>query len=100
MARPRLELHEILRSIAPNVYFQPPSNVIMKYPCIVYNRDDADIAYADNSPYRSYKRYQITVIDRSPDSLLPDKVGALPLTSFENFFVADDLNHDVYKLYF
>lgn len=100
MARERLDLHTILLGITPNVYFQPPSNVRMRYPCIVYSRDDVRNDFADNLPYKTYKRYQVTIIDRDPDSELPDKVGALPLTAYDRFFASDDLNHDVYTLYF
>lgn len=100
MARPRLELQAILKGITPNVYFQPPNGLQMVYPCIVYTRDNAETSYADNSPYRQTKRYSVTVIDRNPDSLIPDKVAGLPMCSYNRFFTSDDLNHDVYTLYF
>lgn len=100
MARPRLELQALLASLAPNVYFQPPNNLKLKYPCIIYVRDDVDTTYADNRPYRLTKRYQITVIDQHPDSVIPDKVAELPTASFNRFFTADGLNHDVYTLHF
>src|SRR4051812_34274733 len=66
----RLELQTLLESILalPNVYFQPPSNIQMQYPCIVYKRDDSQTDFADNRPYSRTKRYQVTVIDRNPDS--------------------------------
>lgn len=83
-----------------NVYFQPPDNVQMVYPCIVYNRDNADKKFAGNITYLFKKRYQVTVIDSDPDSNIPDKVAALPLCTFSRFFVADNLNHDVFNLYF
>ncbi len=99
---PRLQLQTKLVSIlgTDNVYFQPPPTVKMKYPCIVYHRDSIQTEYADDNPYKSTIRYQITVIDRDPDSLIPAKVGALPMSRFERFFTADNLNHDVYTLYF
>jgi hypothetical protein len=97
---PRLELHEILKAITPNVYFQPKENVALEYPCIIYNRDFRDTKFADNVPYDSVIRYAVTVIDRDPDSEIPDKVAALPTSSFNRFFTADGLNHDVYQLYF
>lgn len=100
MARPRSQLHQILKGIVENVYFQPPNGLQMKYPCIVYQRDSADTTYADNRPYHIDKRYTITVIDRDPDSAIPDKVASLPLCTFDRFFPADNLNHDVYTLYF
>jgi hypothetical protein len=72
----------------------------MAYPCIVYQRDNAITDFADNIPYRYKKRYQVTVIDKNPDSDIPDKVAGLPMCTFYRFFVADNLNHDVYVLYF
>jgi hypothetical protein len=98
----RLLLHNLLINLlnGPDVYFQPPSNVQMKYPCIVYKRDGANSEFADNSPYRNSKRYQIMVIDRDPDSGIPDKVAALPLCAFDRFYTADNLNHDVFNLYY
>lgn len=98
----RLELQELLVNLlgSNNVYFQPPSTIQMKYPCIIYKRDNANTDFADNKPYKNKKRYQVTVVDRNPDSIIPDKVAALPLCSYERFFTADNLNHDVYNLFF
>lgn len=96
----RLDLHQLLEEITPNVYFQPPTNVQMQYPCIVYNRDFADTRFADNAPYAHALRYMITIIDPNPDSELPAKVGALPMSIFNRFYTADNLNHDVYNVYF
>lgn len=96
----RLELHDILLAMTEFVYFQPPTNVRLQYPCIVYHRDFADTKFADDGPYNHTKRYMITVIDRNPDSEIPDKVAALPMSLFNRFFTADDLNHDVFNVYF
>lgn len=94
------QIHELLLTICPNVYFQPPSNVEMTYPCIVYNRDSARTDHADNKPYRHKKRYSVTVIDRSPNSALYDPIAALPSSAFNRFYTADNLNHDVFTIYF
>lgn len=98
----RLELHEILVSVlgSRNVYFQPPANVTMKYPCIVYERDRRVTVFANNLQYRNTKRYQVTIIDQNPDSQIPDDTARLPLCSFERHFAADNLNHDVFNLYY
>jgi hypothetical protein len=96
----RLDLHQILQTITQFVYFQPPTNVKLQYPCIVYKRGFADTTFADDSPYNHTKRYMITVIDPDPDSKIPDKVAALPMSLFNRFYTADDLNHDVYNVYF
>lgn len=72
----------------------------MSYPCIVYDRYAALNQYANNGPYQHTKRYQITIIDRDPDSPIPDKVAALPMSEFSQHFVVDGLHHDIYNVYF
>lgn len=98
----RLDLQLLLEALlgTSNVYFQPPANVQMEFPAIVYNRDSAETLFAGNVPYRYTKRYQVTVIDSDPDSGIPDKVAALPMCTFSRAFVADNLNHSVFNLYF
>jgi hypothetical protein len=96
----RQELHQLLKTFTDNVYFQPPENVKLEYPCIVYHRDFADTKFADDQPYAHKKRYMITVIDRDPDSEIPSKVAAMPMSLFNRFYTADNLNHDVFNVYF
>jgi hypothetical protein len=96
----RADLHAVLLGITGNVYFQPPSNLQMSYPCIRYERTDIKTEFADNSPYKHMTAYTVTIIDQNPDSDIPAKVGALPMCVFDRFYTADNLNHDVYKLFF
>ena len=98
----RLELQTILEGIlnSRHVYFQPPANVQMQYPCIVYKRDIAVAQFAGNKPYRYTKRYEVTIIDSDPDGQISDKVAILPMCTHNRFFTADNLNHDVFILYF
>lgn len=100
MGQPRLELHELLKELVDNVYFQPPSGHLMHFPCITYARDGVLSQHADNELYRHAKRYQVTVIDRDPDTEIADKVEDLRYCSFERFFAEDDLNHYVFSLFF
>lgn len=99
---PRLELQELLIEIlgSDHVYFQPPPTVKMQYPCIVYKRDFQLTEFADDKPYSVRKRYQVTVIDRDSDSGIPDKVSQLPLCAYDRFYTAENLNHDVFNLFF
>lgn len=96
----RHKLHAVLKSLTDNVYFQRPPNTGMQYPCILYKRDRAITLHADNAPYRHTKGYQVTVIDPDPDSDIPDRVADLPLCEFDRNYIADDLNHDVFNLFF
>lgn len=99
---PRLNLQTLLEEVleSDNVYFQPPSNLQMSYPCIVYAHDNAKTEFAGNSPYSRAKRYQVTVIDRNPDTLIPDDVAQLPLSNLNRVFTRDNLHHYVFNLYF
>lgn len=103
MVQSRLLLHDILGELAgdtAHVYFQPPTNTEIVYPAIIYTRDFANTQFADNNPYRRTKRYMVTVIDKNPDSVIPDKVADLPMCLFERKYTANQLNHDVFNLYF
>lgn len=98
----RLELHEILKEFLGNdhVYYQPPENLKMVYPCIRYTKDDIDLTYADNTQYFNKKRYSITYIDKLPDNEIIDKLLSLPLSSYDRHYTSDNLNHDVITLYY
>jgi len=102
MARSRLELHETLLALlgSNQVYFRAPANVQMKYPAIIYTRSSYQTSFADNKIYRQMKQYTITLIYRDPDSDLPDRLLSLPCCRFDRHYMADNLNHDVFTLYF
>lgn len=103
MAQPRSQLQSILKNLAGEgwkVYFQPPEDLKIEYPCIIYKRDYAKKEFAGDATYLNTKRYMITVIDRNPDSEVPDKVAKLPLCSFNRAFSTAALNHDVFTLFF
>lgn len=98
----RFELHTLLERIlgSRNVYFQPPENLKMQYDCIRYERSRILPKFADNRPYMLYNCYQLTAIYRNPDSELPQKIASLPMCQHERHYTADNLNHDVFNLYF
>lgn len=97
---PRAQLQSLLEQSCDHVYFQPPPNVQMEYPAIVYERQRAHTEHADNLPYQVTRQYQLTIISRSPDESLFDTIVKLPLCRHERFYVADNLNHDVFSIYY
>lgn len=98
----RLELQTLLEEIlgSRNVYFQPPESLRMKYPAIVYTRDGINNTFADDESYVSRRRYSVTVIDEDPDSPIIDKVNKLQNCQFNSHFTSDQLNHDIFTLFF
>lgn len=85
-----------------NVYFQPPDkNFKMEYPAIKYSvakRDNS--TRANNSVYLIKTRYEITVIDKLPDNEVITKLLGIPYCTHDRSYKADNLNHDVFTLYF
>lgn len=100
--RDRLKLQAILEEKlgSSNVYFQPPASVRMKYPAIVYSRSDIDNRFADNSPYSQEKAYTVTVIDKDPDSEIVDSIASLPKCMYDRNYRVENLNHDVFTLFY
>lgn len=98
----RTDLHAKLKELleSENVYFQPPPDANMSYPAITYQLDGSDTTHADNAVYFNTRRYQITYIDRRPDSEVYDKLIAFPLTKFARRYKAANLNHDVFNTYY
>jgi hypothetical protein len=98
----RLDFQTLLESLGDgvSVYFQPPPNIQITYPAIIYNRDLLYTGFADNTAYASKFRWQITVIDADPDSPLHAKLAAMPLMQFVRHYTSDNLNHDIYNVYF
>ena len=98
----RIRLHELLVELfgSNNVYYRPPENLKMEYPCIRYKKENIVSIHADDRPYHKTYRYQITVIDKKPDNEVIDKLLDLPMSSFETHYESDNLNHDVIILYY
>lgn len=102
MDQRRKTLHQKLMT-APgvnDVYFQPPGDYCMMYPCIRYKREDAFLHKADNKTYRFTQRYTLTVITRDPDSPTAKwLVENFPMCSIDRAYTADNLYHTVLTLY-
>lgn len=92
----RVDLHEYLKTISQNVYYQPPSTLVMKYPAIVYTKDKYIKLKAKHGVFTSYK---VTVIERNPDSNVPTKLLSNEKVHHLNSYVYDGLYHDVFTIY-
>lgn len=100
----RILLDEILRDILgeyrDNCYFSPPDKMKLKYPCIVYRLSSMDSINADNVKYKTLEGYDVTVMDKDPDSPLRRKVFELPFSSFNRNFTSGGVNNWVFKVYY
>ena len=98
----RTELHEKLVELlgSRNVYFQPPENLKIKYPAIVYNYSRLGKLQASNDIYLFRTSYDLTLIDSDPDSEFAKRLLLLPYCSFDRTFRSDNLNHFTFTIYY
>lgn len=83
------------------VYHQPPENLQLHYPCLIYELDDIRKTPADNMSYLKFRRYKMTYITWGPDSSLIDWLVDLPYCSMSGApYEADNLYHYPYKIYY
>jgi len=82
------------------VHFQPPPTFKMEYPCVVYSLDGINDLKADNIGYHRNHRWTVTVIDRNPDSKIPEAFLDLPYCTMERPYTADNLHHFPFTLYY
>lgn len=93
------EFCELLGS--PNVYYQPPASVSMKYPCIKYSLSGIDVDHADDRNYKNTRQYSVIVIDRNPDSEIPESIlNHFKMCRFDRGYTSENLNHFVFTLYY
>lgn len=81
-----------------NVYYQPPSTINMKYPCIVYNLDNTQEYYADDIKYMQYIQFSVTLITKDPEPEVFQKLNNLPYSRFSRFYTNDGLNHFAFNI--
>lgn len=98
----QLELQAILENIleSRNVYYQPPSNTKLKYPCIIYKRSSLHTRHANNSIYINKVRYEVLLIGNTPNNPIVDKILELPYCTYDRYYVADGLSHDSFTVFY
>lgn len=91
------KLVELLES--EYVYYQPPENLRMEYPAIVYFKRRPKTQYADDIKYSNRDSYEVVIIDKRPDNPVINKILELPFSSYDRHYISNNLHHDVIILY-
>lgn len=100
--RNRSALHEKLCEIlgSRNVYFDPPSNIHLNYPCIIYKRIASEARRADNLRYINWYPYDVQIISKDPEFELFDTFLSYFDAGREGApFVSDNLHHSNFTIY-
>lgn len=81
-----------------HVYYEPPVNTKMEYPCIRFSLADRNAVFADNRKYIKGESYTVIFITRdvvnAPKVL--DQLEDIALCNFDRPYIADGLHHYVY----
>ena len=103
MSQNRVELGTKLKTVLGNnnTYFQPPENLVMKYPCARYKLDGYRQRHANNDVYMYEKRYVITFITTDPDNDYYDSMmRTFTYCRFDRSYVSGNLYHYVFTVYY
>lgn len=84
------------------VYFQPPANVHLEYPCWVIERIDAFQPKANNKTYLFRPSYRCLYMNQDePD---PEILAMIPRRysncHYQNHYVVDNIHHDAFVIYY
>lgn len=98
----RLDLQSKLEGLlgSRNVYYNPPENLVMKYPCIRYSKQRIDTRYANDKKYSKTNCYELMVITKQADPEVVDGILELPYSSLGTPYKAENLHHYPITLYY
>lgn len=94
----RLQFHEELAKLSPaakpTLYFNPPANVRLTYPAVVYSFRGTNDTFSDGVRYLQFHIYEAVVITTDPDSELPFLVlNGFNYSRMGTPYVKDNLYH-------
>ena len=81
------------------VYFQPPENLKLGYPAIVFHLTKIKVDHADNTPYKGAREYMVTLITKEPEPDAIDEILKIPYTTLDSAYISDGMNHFVFTTY-
>lgn len=98
----RRNLNNRVSSIAgPDVklYFQPPTNVSLQFPSIVYRSTGTMDTYGNGKLYLRYYEFELVVITKDAESQLPyDLVDGLEYATITSQYQSDNLYHTAIRV--
>lgn len=83
-----------------SVYYQPPTSQKLKYDCIVFSKKEIRVKRANDSVYSKDNYYEGIVIARDPDPEILDKLIMLPYCNLDRFYIADNLYHYPFTIFY
>lgn len=103
----RLGLHTLLENTFPeadDIYYQPPGNIPLARPCIVYEPKAYEPKYANNTAFITNRRFQVMFMSNLPFGYFNTKLmfGLIDqglIVSDNRSYVSSDIVHEVFDIY-
>lgn len=93
-------LHLLQKAVDHNrVYFQPPENLKIGYPAVIFHLSKIKLDHADDVPYKGAREYSVTLITKEPEPEVLDEILKIPYTTLDTTYTADGMNHFVFTTY-
>lgn len=90
-------LQDLIRS--KNVYYQPPADLKMKYPCVRYQPANIDIKEADNHGYITTRAYDVLYISKTQDENVALQLARFPRSRHDRSYKQSGLYHESFTIY-
>ena len=81
------------------IYFQPPENLKLGYPAIVFHLTKIKVDHADDVPYKGAREYMITLFSKDPEPDALEEILKIPYTTLDSTYISDGMNHFVFTSY-
>lgn len=81
------------------VYFQPPENLKIGYPAVIFHLSKVKLDHADDVPYKGAREYSVVLISKEPEPEVIDEILKIPYTTLDTTYISDGMNHFVFTTY-
>lgn len=93
-------LHLLQQAVQTScVYFQPPENLKIGYPAVIFHLSKIEVDRASDVPYKGAKEYSVTLITKDPEPYVIDEILKIPYSSLDTTYISDGMNHFVFTIY-
>lgn len=83
------------------VHFQPSESVKLKFPCLIFKFDGYKDFFANDGRHMLREKYSVTHVYQNPEADLQEEIlSSFLFASFDRPYIADNLYHDVYTIYY
>lgn len=101
MDQRQLDFEKLLRGYCPNIYFQPPPGIKLKYPCVIYNWVGGTKEAANNKGYMYTRQWNVLYITPDVKASTPMRMlQDIATSEFNRTYYTNGLSHTVLNIYY